>query len=185
MKNKHAFGTVCAVALSAISILFLLLTMSNTSDFLDIFFNVIKMGVFVVIMAYTLWNYKVPHDNALRFIMLLFAMSIIAPLYSSSVRGDTGAMVLYAFAMIFIAYMAGRLNKIRKNIFVSALVLILLLVKFFVEMAGLPEAEVLQAYGISPFSIGVHSISDTFAWLALCAGYFSRYEDHKAAGMAQ
>ncbi len=132
---------------------------------------------FLGIAAYGFWLYKKPHGNMLKYTMLLFAFTVA---YSSC-----RAVFLYGdgFADLFtgvlaagaICYVAGRLNRIERNRILMPIIALVLLVDFLLDVICAPEAPFLQHVSAARFFV---------TFLTLCCAYFTRYQEHKEAGLA-
>jgi len=127
---------------------------------------------YALLLYYVFAGYKKPHGNLLRHLMLAFALFIA--LHIVIAVGNTLGLIARIVAAMLITYMAGRLNKLRQNIVIMALVAILLFVT---------SMNVFIEYGFT----SVHEIcafSGLFIqWLVFCAAYFVRYKEHKESGL--
>jgi len=132
------------------------------------------------VLYYGVRGYKKPHGNMVRYLMLILAVYIaaatITPIYSFSASWPIVLSSMYA--VLFMAYMAGRLNKVKKNRYVAILVTVLLLVRCFWPM------ELPDAYGMVNLSYVLDRLSPLFMWLTTVLIYFFRYHEHREAGLA-
>lgn len=132
------------------------------------------------VLYYGTRGYQKPHGNLVRYLMLIFAVYIAASLITE-INGWAAPWPIAlsgSFAAMTITYMAGRLNKIQKNRYVAGLSLLLLLVRccWFLERPGLSGAD--MALFI------LDRCQALFMWLTIVLIYFSRYHDHREAGIA-
>jgi len=132
--------------------------------------------VYILVLYYTFFCYKNPHGNMLKFVMLLFAGSLITRMLVEFSLNNTVSLVFLPLSMIFIAYIAGRLDRITENRFYVVIVLILLLYVSFTTVS------VTRQYDLHFYEY-VTMFEPCIAWIALVAGYFARYIEHKLAGL--
>lgn len=129
------------------------------------------------IFVYGFYAYKTPHGNMVRYLLLTLALYIAFSIVVMDSRWSIPWFVIAAsnFAAVLIAYMAGRLNKVKKNIIVAAIVSVLLLVKSFwpVETPGINADAMFILDRTMPI----------FMWLTVVMIYFFRFKEHKQAGI--
>ena len=129
-----------------------------------------------LIILYTFFGYQKPHGNMLKILFFAFAM-YLALQGTLNIAGNSRFIVgdLCILAALLIAYVAGRLHKIEKNKFILIFVGLLILAKTIMVL-------------LSPFSFDILRIigrmSSVFTFAALSFTYVARYEEHKAAGLA-
>ncbi len=139
----------------------------------------IVVGIYYcLVFYYGVYGYKIPHGNLVRYLMLILAAYNIFNVTVSIYRWyKLPWVVLVAgnLAAMFIAYMAGRLNKFKKNIIVAVIVTALLLTECFwpVKIPGV-EADALFFLDRS---------LPLFMWLTTMSIYFFRYKEHTKAGL--
>ena len=140
---------------------------------------------YAMVIVYGAFGYKKPHGNMLRYVMVIFAFLLVMenyvtvknisvlPEYAAgssdvkSVHKDLDVL-LTGVASLLIAYMAGRLNKFRKNRNLFALVFVVLICRCLVVMN---DKEFLFIEAGDLIMLGV-----------IACAYFLRYSLHKKAG---
>ena len=133
-----------------------------------------------MILYYMLFGYKKPHGNSLRNIFVISAILIIARLIlpHTHIENDVLRYVAksgFGLAAILIAFVGGRLNKIKQNKILMIIIGVSLLIPSVIVAASFPEFIFMRA---------VSSMAQPIGWLALSLAYVARYEEHKAAGLA-
>ena len=131
------------------------------------------------VLFYGTKGYQKPHGNMVRFLMLVFAVYIAASLITE-VNGWAAPWPITlsgSLAAMMVAYMAGRLNKFQKNKYVAGLSLLLLLVR----CCWLLERPDLSGWDTVLFILD--RCQALFMWLTIVLIYFSRYHDHREAGI--
>jgi len=132
--------------------------------------------VYILILYYTFFCYKNPHGNMLKFLMLFFSASLITRMLVEFSLMNTVSLVFIPLSMIFIAYIAGRLDRINENRFYVVIVLLLLLYVSFATVSSTSTMN-LKVYEY------VAIFEPCIAWIAIIAAYFARYIEHKLAGL--
>ena len=139
----------------------------------------IVVGIYYcLVFYYGIYGYKIPHGNLVRHLMLILAAYNVFNVTVSIYRWyKLPWVVLVAgnLAAMFIAYMAGRLNKFKKNIIVAVIVAALLLAECFwpFKIPGV-EADALFYLDRS---------LPLFMWLTIMSIYFFRHKEHTVAGL--
>lgn len=139
----------------------------------------IVVGIYYcLVFFYGVYGYKIPHGNLVRYLMLILASYNIFNVTVSIYRWyKLPWVVLVAgnLAAMLIGYMAGRLNKFKKNIIIAAIVTVLLLVESF-WYVKIPDVEISLLFYLDR-SLPI------FMWLTIMSIYFFRYKEHKQAGI--
>ncbi len=168
---------ILTMAVLAVSIM-LIVILFNIAD-IGIGLRILPIGdavISVFVLLYAFFGYKKPHGNMLK--ILFFAFSIFLAFRGTLAIADVKSYIsgdLIILTALMIAYVAGRLNKIGQN-------------KFYLIFGGLL---LLAAFVITsiehPFFGFTQIISDLTPMAILAAlgfAYTARYEEHKAAGLA-
>ena len=129
------------------------------------------------VFYYAIAGYKKPHGNMVRYLLLILALYLVTSVIVLDERWEISWVILAAsnFAAVFIAYMACRLNKVKKNIFLAVLITALMLVKSFWPMAGAN----LDVYALFVLDRTI----PLFMWATVALIYFFRFKEHKLAGI--
>ena len=133
----------------------------------------------VMIVFYMFFGYKKPHGNSLRNIFVISSCLIIARLILPHTHIENAVLRYVAksgfgLAAVLIAFVGGRLNKIKQNKVLMILIGILLLISSLIVAASFPEFILMR---------GISSMAQPIGWLALCIAYLARFEQHQAAGL--
>lgn len=178
-KDKKALQLIVVVLTSLTGIIFGVISVFWRLDNYISPYPLIVAGIYYcIVFYYGFRGYKTPHGNLVRYLMLILSIYIIAAIAVSIYRwyklpwvvllaGNLGAMS--------IAYMAGRLNKFKKNIIVSVIVSVLLVTECFWQFK-IPGVKVDALFYIDR-SLPI------FMWLTIMSIYFFRYHEHKKAGL--
>lgn len=178
------FGLVCTAATLAMKI-----ALPST---------LAKLVLFLFLCFYAVFAFQKPHGNMLRYLMFIFAISMIFSLNNMVALHNQVAVILYPLAMVIVGFISGRLNKIEKNGWLALVVLALLLVCSVETLIGMkslsanelslldPSLMAAAEQGFAPkLSVWtfVRMFDDAILWLGICAAYFSRYGEHQQAGI--
>ena len=145
----------------------------------NVFWHLIIDGVMYALVAiYALFGYKKAHGNMLRFIFFMFGVYVVVSAIIRDVN-MVGAQenichVMSGFATIMIGYIAGRLDRIEKNRFLMVIVGVFMLVARVIIFVAFPS-NVIRFIGV---------MEQLIVWAAICLAYTARFEEHKAAGLA-
>lgn len=164
--------------------------------------NVAMLVYYAFIIYYAVYGYKIPHGNLLKIVVLSFSFV----LYAKFVNLRTPIIINNIFmgiAIIMIAFMSGRLDRLRQNNIIAVVVLACLLlpnILFYVDsktrtpVEELPIVESMPVQEIQPeptdesnalvtFIMGFTSYSSALVWAAIVGAYNVRYLTHKEAGL--
>jgi len=136
--------------------------------------TIIYLGLFL----YAGFGYKRPHGNALRYIFILFGLA-----YGVIVGMKlTGIIAIFGIIVVGMAcYIAGRLNKIKKNAVLIIIVLVLTLLIALYQAVHFLQVSELTVIGNIMFLLFV--FSPFISWAGLSSAYVVRYKTHKEAGL--
>lgn len=132
--------------------------------------------LYVCIAYYTLKGYKKPHGNLLKYMMLLFAFMIVVSLKALEFL-SIKEMMLFCFAVGLICYMAGRLNKFNEVKIISLVVMLLLLHCCHAQVSAM------STFMDLAITTRFNFYAKVIIWMALTTSYFTRYLQHKEAGL--
>ena len=171
-------SSVLAVLMLAFEVVALATGLDKMTQY-DCAHVVMNIVVLLFVMVYAFFDYKTPHGNLLKALLLIEAIVLAASTSMDFIHGVSilpGAISMAAALMI--AYIAGRLSKLEKNTFLLILVCCLLAAADIIYCVGLlqnaPAAAVI-------FPIG--SVCCTFVtMLAISFAYTARFDEHRTAG---
>ncbi len=131
----------------------------------------------VFAILYGFWLYKKPHGNMLKYTMLLLALAQILQHARLLILGNTEGYVAIIGLLCagVIIYVAGRLNRIEQNKYLLIAVAIITFVCTILDIVpdiGKYSPILLFSYLYEPIMV-----------LALMIAYFTRYKEHKEAGL--
>jgi len=139
----------------------------------NVFVSIFKLIPLVFVALYGFWLYKKPHDNMLKYTMLILAVGQI--IYAIAGWNNFYNQTVRILAMAIIIYVAGRLDRIEQNKYLLLISLIVQLMRCII-VATIAHAQFTPLYVFTWFS-GV------FATITLMIAYFVRYKEHKEAGL--
>lgn len=128
------------------------------------------------VLVYAFFGYKKPHGNMLKILFLIFAV-YLAFCGTLAISGNKVYLIgdLFILAALTMAFVAGRLNKIEKNRFIlmfGGMVLLAIFVIFNIKFPALIFSQIIE--NLTPMII----------LATLSFAYVARFEEHKAAGLA-
>ena len=143
--------------------------------------------VFLSVAYYTVAGYKKPHGNLLRNMFLLYSFfcagEMIAMVFYANEHGYLNAsfprsismLILVALCAVLTAFVAGRLDKIKKNSFLLVLITVALIAVSLLDLGKPPFLQLMYV---------LWSFVPVLIWLDLVVVYILRYCEHKEAGLA-
>jgi len=173
-KKQNVFALSCIVMIVLINIVSLIMFLAMEFSIGTLMLVVAACIEHAFVIYYVLFGYKKPHGNLLRYLMLAYAVTLGINLAAFPTSFTQLDLILSIASLMFIPYIAGRLNKIKQNKVLIPVVFALLIVS---EMVYLVDFE-------SPsFLIYVRTFGQAMEWFAISAAYFVRYKEHKEAGL--
>ena len=167
--------TVVALIGAAISVVCFIWRLNNLVSIRSFFLIAIY---YVFVFYYGIYGYKKPHGNMVRYLLLILAVYIAYSITIMVERWDISWVVFTAsnLAAVFIGYIAGRLNKYKKNAVWAVIITALLLIKSFWPI----ETTDLNYYIL----FVLDRTLPLFMWVTVMFIYFFRYSEHKSAGVS-
>ena len=197
MENKKKLGTgavVGIVILAVLSVAALVCSIIGSIQYFG-YFDVTPGFVawvimFAAIIYYAFAGYKRPHGNLLRAIYILMSLTCLngvidSAKYMNLFEGNELNMQLLivgldGICVLLIAYMSGRLDKIRKNTIPMILITAAQIVK---SVIFIPLYDPFSEYGAAGLVHIVWNFSTCILWLDIAFAYILRYREHKEAGL--
>jgi len=156
-----------------------------------------SIGLYLLLVIYSCWGFKVPHGNFLKVIGLLLTCSIIytgltvvSPVETQIVELHNFQFVnsiltyLFLVAAIVVVYVSGRLDKHRTNAVLLVLAIIMLLVSISYYQGVITEVlEARQATQQMQFAVHLASYNPAILIATFSIAYLTRYESHIHAGI--
>ncbi len=181
MSNKKTSANVALIIQSILVLALLVMTLFSLKE--ETLLSVINLVILVFAALYGSFLYKKPHGNMLKYAMLLFSGSIVvsSSLYLCIVPEMTSGIkaleVTHLIAAFVITYGAGRLDRIGANKYLFSLALLMFAVPSFMVAKNFMAAD-------NPIIYLLKAFYNTILFLTLCCAYFTRYKEHKEAGLA-
>lgn len=138
--------------------------------------NIVSLEMYALILFYVLFSYRAPHGNLFRYCLLIYALVLgllHAPAYVAAF--SRGAAVV---AAVLIAFMCGRLHKLKQCTILSVVILAILLAS---AVYSLTQLSAMADVGITVKNKLV-LFNQPFLWFSFAAAYLVRFSSHKQAG---
>lgn len=159
--------------------------------------TLISITLYILLVIYSCWGYKVPHGNFLKFVGLFLCISIIytglqvvSPVESEVVALEhfefTNNLLTYLFVLsaTFVAYISGRLDKHRTNSVLLIVVIIMLLTSISYYQGIITKVlDAQQASSQVKFAVHLASYNPAILVATFGIAYLTRYESHIQAGI--
>jgi len=171
-KNNVVLGIILLVI--AINIVTVLMAAFENNSAIGYILTVVVCAEHLFVIYYALFGYKKPHGNLLRYVMIIFAISLGAEMAAFTETFATIEISLYIATLIIIPYIAGRLNKIEQNKVLITLTFVLLFISTVIAIINDKPQSIIDY---------LRNIGVVFEWFAISAAYFVRYKEHKEAGL--
>lgn len=177
-KKKLSTGALVAlIVIAALNVLWIVCNLVLYSA--NILFQVwAPIVMFAIAAIYTVYGYKKPHGNHIRYLLLLNAVDLGALLIANRSWQPAYLIAVSIANIILVSYMAGRLDRYKQNLIISIVILALKIVSIY------PFISMAIKYDIMSFAVFFSYIGPVTVWLAIAASYIIRYKPHKEAGLA-
>ena len=144
----------------------------------------LNIALCLAICLYAFWGYKKPHGNMLKYTFLSYAayLLVYAMIDTMTMSKNFIANGLIAFSALLVAYIAGRLNKLEKNKILLIVIGVALTVNIILGM--IVREPLMESFAFEILLPLVRNSIYLVALAALSLAYVARYEEHKAAGLA-
>ena len=183
LKKGAKIGLAVTMILTVITFVAAVLGLLNTHDDalpvknMQILANLAMM---ILIAVYAFVGYKKPHGNSLRVTCLIFAAMVMARLVLPRGTIPNAALGFIAagctgLAAILISYIGGRLGKLEQNKILMTVVGVLLTASAVIVISSFPEFNIMRC---------ISNLTQVVCWADIGFAYVARYEQHKAAGLA-
>ncbi|MCQ2436021.1 MAG: hypothetical protein MJ101_03855 [Clostridia bacterium] len=166
----------------AFNIVSLINHISNGNDiFGPILQDFINLLIYAFILIYDFVGYKKPHGNMMRALFFAFGINMIIGVIIPKPEYGTIEMIasfVNSLGALFVAFVAGRLNRIEQNR------KLLIIAGALMAVGSVLAVVNLSAVG-REFDIRrvINVCEPIIALAALGVGYAARYEEHKDAGL--
>ena len=182
IEEKYGLKTNQAIALLAVIVLNVLWIICNTYKHVNKFggltaYQIVNIVMFGISIYYACYSYKKPHGNLMRYLILCCAALDAIQYINSILTYPTYIYYVFYAITILKAYMAGRLDHYKQNLYISAAILLLQIVHIYPLMSR----QILR--GSMTFVNFFSAIGPVTVWLAIATSYIIRYKPHKEAGL--
>ncbi len=168
-KSNHLAAYIVSGILTAFAIVACIISMASGGKGVWMYSDAANLLVCVLLGYYAFCGFRKPHGNLLRYIILFFAITHILSIYQLAELSSQWQAIISALAFGLCCYIAGRLHKVKQNIILMSIVIVLRLIGMSFELAE----------GI--WTIG--AITPLIILIDILVAYVLRYKDHKEAGL--
>ena len=183
-------GIIVLTVLSAAALVSYIIASLDHFSGAHLYAEIIPIAVlFLAVAYYAAFGYRKPHGDLLRFVFLLFSarnfVAVISDVLTISEEGMSDpalfskrvwGIVFRGVTIILIAYIGGRLDKIRKNAVPLAIVLASHIANFLIwEIPHFAEFNIPEM---------LWRAASLIFCIDLIVAYAFRYRAHKEAGLA-
>jgi len=148
--------------------------------------SLLVFAIYICIIYYSFYGYKIPHGNLLKKIYLVFSFSLVVCAISNSAYLVIPPYLM-AVSAVIIAFIGGRLNRVSENLKFSAVIFVLMVVACALSIPPsysgvLPEGLTAEDANrrVALFYL---LVSQTISWASLFMTYLVRYYRHKLVGL--
>lgn len=144
---------------------------------------ILNIVIYVVMVIYLLSAYKIPHSNFLKYVLLLYALSVMIFALQSLENSFIFSALMGTNALL-VAYMSGRLGKLKTNKIVIWIIIAIFVVDIIIVETNAAFINVISNLdGIfNKFIYIVLPFSKLIQFVTLAYAYVSRYHQHIEAG---
>ena len=177
LKTGQLIALAIVLALNLLWIISMVIVMAETG-FVSAW-NIASIIIWVAAIFYVLYEYKKPHGNLFRYLMLVYACDMAFMLLLNFNNQELYINALYLAKIILSVYMAGRLDRYTQNVIISAVILVCncIIAYSIINM--------ITGFGMRLTFLNFICYSGSVTvWLAIAASYIIRYKPHKEAGLA-
>ena len=183
IKEKSGLKTGQVIALIIILILNVLWIICSTITRIERYgslpiYQIVNIVMFAVAVFYVCYGYKKPHGNLMRYLMICCVVLDVILYINSRLTYPTYMIYVFYAITILKAYMAGRLDHYKQNVFISAIIFVLQIVHICPNMSRFIQENTMS------FVNFFRSIGPVTVWVAIAASYLIRFKPHKEAGLA-
>jgi len=170
-KNKSNNLAVCIICgiLTAIGIIACILSLAKGGTTLSTIRRIVRLAQCILIAYYAFIGYRKPHGNLLKYLILIFVGSSILTVFYKAQTGDAWMAIVHAIIACISCYIAGGLQKIKKNIILMSVVAAIIV--------GYKIVRVINGEAV------IGDITKLVIWIDICVAYVLRYKEHKLAGL--
>lgn len=129
-------------------------------------------------VVYAVYGYKKPHGNHMRYLLLFYVLCVVVLLIQFANNQPVYVNTVYIVIIALVSYMAGRLDHYKQNLVICGLVTICNCVVSYYLL------DMIFEFGIPQTFVNIVScLGCVTVWLAIAAGYITRFKVHKEAGL--
>lgn len=178
LKAKHAIALFAILLLNLLWFISLVIDLTKLGSISA--WNIASIVIWFASVFYVLYEYKKPHGNLFRYLMLVYACDMGAMLLLNFNYQKMYVNVIYLAKIILSVYMAGRLDRYKQNVIISVVILVCNCVIAYNII------DMVTSFGVSLSFINFFEyIGCVTVWLAIAASYMIRFKPHKDAGLEE
>jgi len=159
--------------------------------------TIISICLYLLLVIYSCWGYKVPHGNFLKVIGLFLTcaiiytgLSVVSPIEIQIVELHNFQFInsiltyLFLVAAIIVVYVSGRLDKHRTNAALLVIAIIMLIISISYYQGVITEVlNAREATQQIQFAVHLSSFNPAILVATFSIAYLTRYESHIHAGL--
>jgi len=143
----------------------------------DPYTSIARMIVLVPTAVYAFCLYGIPHGNYLKYTIFIFLVfNAFSVIFFVSDGSDLYLEAARLLCLGAITYCSGRLHRIDRNRIIFTVVAAALFIINIISIIKSPGADVLSV---------IWSFSMPVSFLTILLAYFTRFEEHREAGLAE
>ncbi len=131
----------------------------------------------LLLLYYAVAGYKKPHGNLLKYLLLLFAICCLGGVVSVMAERtviDTAFNYTRGIVVLMAAYVAGRLNRFKQNVFLMSVIGVLMFGSSLALFLTNSDTNLFSMFTFFTFFV---------LWVDVMIAYILRYKEHKEAGL--
>lgn len=140
--------------------------------------------IYIVMAFYALVAYSKPHSNFLKYVLMLYALSVLF-FALQSVNNSFVFSLLMGINALLVAYMSGRLVKLRKNKIVIGIVIVIFVIDIVITETTPAFIDTINSLdtAFDKFIYAALPFSKLIQFVPLAYSYVVRYHQHINAGI--
>lgn len=168
-KSNHlAVRIICGI-LTTFGIVASIISIVSGANGIWIVSDVVCLVMSALIGYYAFSGYKKPHGNLLKYIILIFTVIPLINIYQLVQLGQDWVAVTRAIIIGLLCYTAGRLHRVKQNIFFMSIITVLMVLGIVI--------------GFMNGHNTIGALTKPIIWINIFVAYVLRYKEHKEAGL--
>jgi len=144
---------------------------------------VLNLIIYAAMIIYVLFLFNKPHGNHLKWVLLLYAFSVLAFAVQSAENSSVFSFLMGGNALL-VAYMAGRLGKLKSNIRLIWIIIIIFVGNVIAVETNSAFRDIITLLDgtLDKFVYIMLPFSKLIQFIPLAYSYVVRYHQHITAG---